>query len=112
MGRQFPLHEKNTTPPCGSDLKIVAVVIVITTLFSSKYALVAASHGYILGAHMNKHTLLSNVMVEKRDLAKTNIVKPNPGQGKVSSRYVCNYMVLSKHQRKVASSSPNCLCIS
>ena len=28
-----------------------------------EFALAKASHGYILGAHMNEHTLLNNVMV-------------------------------------------------
>ena len=30
--------------------------------FETKFALVLKSHGYILKAHMNEHTLLNNVM--------------------------------------------------
>ena len=55
------------------------MVIVFTTLLKSEFALVVASHGYIIRAHMNafKRKLLDNVMIEKWDLVETNIVKAN-----------------------------------
>jgi hypothetical protein len=39
----------------------------LSCMLDSKYTLVAASHDYILKAHMNKHTLLDNVMSTKEN---------------------------------------------
>jgi hypothetical protein len=56
-----------------------------------EFALVAASHGYILGVHMTKHTLLNNVMLLRRSHVIFQLEVPN----RVLKTHLRDHMLLT-----------------